>query len=137
LKEADMKAPIELSSINLIPIYLGAGNAVGEDASPAYRIRKQIKKIEWFITDPRSNGCALSPKAPSTHFLQVKAEDPGRLFKWATAFMMQEPTPAKMDMLENLATELNQQEAFEKVLADFEDNDEEADGEGDKDEGQV
>lgn len=121
-----MKKPLEVKTLALIPIYLGAGNAKKDEIKPAYRLRRQIKNVEGFIRNPSNGGCALSPMAPETTHLQIKESDPPLMWGWASAFLMEDPTPVKIDLLEELSETLSEQEAFGKLRERFiDDGDEE------------
>ncbi len=122
-----MKAPVELETMELLPIFLGAGNVSGDDAGPAYRIRREIKKVPGFVCE--GGGCTLTPDAQQFSNIQVKPADQEKMYRWAKAFIMTSPTPTKMDMLESIAGKLGQEEDFQKVLEDF------IDEEGDETEG--
>lgn len=123
------RIPISLTPTQTMLLFRASGPIAGDDLGAAIRIRKAIRKNEWFIFDEGSGNFVTAPTAPPEWHLQIKPKDPDRIWEWIKADLLRQPRAASLDALEVFAKKFGKTKDAEQIIAEIIEADEEDDEE--------
>lgn len=130
------KKPVEFAPAQIVNLFRALQGVGGGDIPKARRISREIRDMPWLFYDPANGHYSPIPsEVPAECILHLKPSDLPMLWGVIKEDLLQEPTLAKLDLLESFSVVLQQEPAFANLMEVYDDDQCEDPAEGDQKEG--